>query len=116
MSDLRPLNITGKRFCEIIGIAYNNELLRELRSLNLVSFFKVGKKYLYHHEDVLKVNDMLRSCKISINTDKGNYYITLNDEFNNERISNKPKTITEDEYYKVKFDEWFKKKMYAPQQ
>lgn len=77
---MTSLNVTGKEFCNAIGIAYNNEILRELRSLNLVGFFKVGKKYLYAKEDVHKISDMLRVGRISIKTDKGKYYITNNRE------------------------------------
>lgn len=73
----RPLNVTGKQFCNAVGIAYSNDILKELRSLNLVGFFKVGKKYLYPFEDVKKISDSLRRGEISIKTDNG-YYLTIN--------------------------------------
>ena len=72
-----PLNITGKVFCERIGIAYNSQILQSLRDLQLISFFKVGKKYLYPFEDTEKINHKLRKGEISIKVDKG-YYVTLN--------------------------------------
>lgn len=73
-----PLNITGKVFCERIGIAYNSQILQSLRDLQLITFFKVGKKYLYPYEDTEKINIKLRKGEISIKVDKG-YYVTLND-------------------------------------
>ena len=72
-----PLNISGKIFCETIGIAYNGQILQSLRENNLVNFFKVGKKYMYPFEDVQKVSEKLRKGEISIKTNKG-YYITIN--------------------------------------
>lgn len=72
-----PLNISGKQFCEAIGLTYNGDILKELRNLQLVSFFKIGKKYMYPYEDVKKVSDKLRNNEISIKTNNG-YYITLN--------------------------------------
>ena len=73
----QPLNITGKHFCERIGIAFNSQILQSLRELNLVGFFKVGKKYFYPFEDAEKISFMLRKGQISIKVHKG-YYITLN--------------------------------------
>lgn len=72
-----PLNLTGKNFCETIGIAYNGQILQSLRENKLVDFFKVGKKYMYPVEDVKKVSDKLRNGEISIKTNDG-YYITIN--------------------------------------
>ena len=74
---MTPLNVTGKMFCEMIGISYNGQIMQCLRELQLVAFFKVGKKYLYPQEDVNKVNSLLRNKDISIKTDNG-YYITIN--------------------------------------
>ena len=74
---MTPLNVTGKDFCNAIGIAYNGDLLKELRNLKLVNFFKIGKKYMYRYEDIEKVSNKLRKGEISIKTNKG-YYITLN--------------------------------------
>tara|TARA_R110001583_G_scaffold153828_2_gene305524 strand:- start:393 stop:551 length:159 start_codon:yes stop_codon:yes gene_type:complete len=51
--------------------------MQSLRELGLVSFFKVGKKYLYPYEDIGRVNEKLRNGEITIKVDKG-YYITLN--------------------------------------
>ncbi|MFY7671584.1 hypothetical protein ACOSP6_10920 [Tenacibaculum sp. MEBiC06402] len=72
-----PLNVTGKVFCERIGIAYNSQILQSLRDLQLISFFKVGKKYLYPFEETEKINHQLRKGEISIKVNKG-YYVTLN--------------------------------------
>lgn len=72
-----PLNVSGKQFCEAVGITYNGQILENLRALKLVDFFKVGKKYMYPSEDVKKVSDKLRNGEISIKTNNG-YYITLN--------------------------------------
>lgn len=74
---MSSLNITGQELCKKIGVSYNRTILSELRRLNLVTFFKVGKKYFYAHEDAEKVSDKLRSGEISIKVNKG-YYITLN--------------------------------------
>jgi hypothetical protein len=52
--------------------------MQALRDLGLVSFFKVGKKYLYAYEDIYSVNQKLRKGEISIRVDKG-YYITINE-------------------------------------
>ena len=74
---ITPLNITGKELCERVGMAYHRNILIQLRELGLVNFFKIGKKYLYHVEDVKKISDKLRNGEISIKTD-GGYYITIN--------------------------------------
>ncbi|TDQ27682.1 hypothetical protein [Tenacibaculum caenipelagi] len=76
---MNPLNVTGKAFCDEIGISYNGQIMQSLRELKLVNFFKVGKKYLYHYEDIKIVNELLRKGEISIKTNNG-YYITLNNE------------------------------------
>lgn len=76
---MNPLNVTGKAFCDEIGISYNGQIMQSLRELKLVNFFKVGKKYLYHYEDIKRVNELLRKGEISIKTNNG-YYITLNNE------------------------------------
>jgi len=52
--------------------------MQALRELGLVSFFKVGKKYLYAYEDIDAVNQKLRKGEISIKINNG-YYITLNE-------------------------------------
>jgi hypothetical protein len=75
---IQPLNITGKAFCERVGIAFNSQILQSLRELQLVDFFKVGKKYFYPYEDAEKISSMLRKGQISIKVHKG-YYITLNE-------------------------------------
>jgi len=77
--NITPLNISSTAFCKHIGLANNGEILKQLRELNLVRFFKIGKKYMYPAEDAKKVSDLLRDHKISIKTYKGGYYITLND-------------------------------------
>lgn len=74
---MTSLNVSGKQFCEAVGITYNGDILKDLRSLQIVSFFKVGKKYMYPSEDIKKVSDKLRKGEISIKTNNG-YYITLN--------------------------------------
>ena len=74
---IQPLNLTGKVFCENLGLSFNGQIMQSLRELGLVSFFKVGKKYLYAYEDIEAVNQKLRNGKISIKVNNG-YYITLN--------------------------------------
>lgn len=74
---IEPLNLTGKAFCERLGVAYNGQIMQAMRELNLVNFFKVGKKYFYAYEDIETVNQKLRSGEISIKVNKG-YYITVN--------------------------------------
>ncbi len=75
---IQPLNLTGKVFCERLGLSFNGQIMQSMRELGLVSFFKVGKKYLYANEDIEIVNKKLREGEISIKVDNG-YYITLND-------------------------------------
>ena len=77
MESTAPLNVTGKTFCEIIGITYNGQILQSLRDLNLITFFKVGKKYMYSREETVVISDKLRKGEISIKTN-GGYYVTLN--------------------------------------
>ncbi|WP_157821997.1 hypothetical protein [Tenacibaculum sp. Bg11-29] len=78
MEAIKPLNISGKIFCKTIGITYNGQILQSLRDLNLVTFFKVGKKYMYSFEETIMISNKLRKGEISIKTN-GGYYITLND-------------------------------------
>lgn len=75
---IQPLNLTGKVFCERLGLSFNGQIMQSMRELGLVSFFKVGKKYLYAYEDIEIVNKKLRKGEISIKVDNG-YYITLNE-------------------------------------
>lgn len=75
---IEPLNLTGKVFCERLGLSFNGQIMQSMRDLGLVNFFKVGKKYLYAYEDIEKVNKKLREGKISIKVNKG-YYITVNE-------------------------------------
>ena len=72
------LNIKGEQFCKELGVVYNRGILSSLRELNLVRFFRVGKKYMYPSEDVKAVHTKLLNREISIKTNKG-YYITIND-------------------------------------
>ena len=72
---MTPLNLKGEDFCNMVGLAYHSNILKCLRELNLVRFFKIGKKYMYYTEDVTKVNNLLREGKIEIKTSNG-YYIT----------------------------------------
>ena len=77
-AQIQPLNLTGKAFCERLGLSFNGQIMQSMRELGLVNFFKVGKKYLYAYEDIEVVNQKLRKGEISIRVDNG-YYITLND-------------------------------------
>jgi hypothetical protein len=74
---IEPLNLTGRAFCERLGIAYNGQIMQALRDQGLVDFFKVGKKYLYPREDIETINLKLRKGEISIKVNNG-YYITIN--------------------------------------
>ncbi len=73
---LEPLNLSAPAFCEYLGMNYNRSLLISLRESGLVSFFKIGVKYMYLRKDAEKVQELLLERKISIKTDKGKYYIT----------------------------------------
>ena len=75
---VEPLNLDGKSFLGRIGVTYHNDILLQLRELNLVNFFKVGKKYMYPAEDAKKISEKLRRREISIRTNNG-YYIHIND-------------------------------------
>ncbi|WP_233881838.1 hypothetical protein [Tenacibaculum piscium] len=74
---ITPLNVSGNEFCKRLGISQNATIMQCFRNLELVNFFKVGKKYMYPFENIEKVNQMLINNEISIKSDKG-YYITLN--------------------------------------
>ena len=71
-------NFTALAFCKYLGVAKDTTILKCLRELGLVGFFKIGKKYMYPIEEAEKINQMLRKNKISIKTDKG-YYIIINE-------------------------------------
>lgn len=75
---MRALNVNGSDFCGMIGLGFHSSLLKALRDLDLVSFFKVGTKYMYASDDVKKISEMLHRGEISIKTKKGVYYVTLN--------------------------------------
>lgn len=76
---MEPLNLSGKDFCNRVGIAYNDKLLKSLRSLALVGFFKMGRKYMYYFESTKSLSDKLRRGEVSIKSNGGTYYVTLND-------------------------------------
>ena len=76
-TEVEPLNVDGRKFLEKIGISFNAAIMKDLRDNNFVRFFKIGKKFMYYSEDIDTVNQLVRSKKISIRTDKG-YYLTIN--------------------------------------
>lgn len=73
------LNVTGEELCKNIGLAYHSDIVKSFRELNLVSWFKVGRKRMYKSSDVYKINQMLHDGKISIKTFEKKYYVTLNE-------------------------------------
>ncbi|MFK8281673.1 hypothetical protein [Capnocytophaga cynodegmi] len=75
--EILPMNLTAEQFCKTLGLAHNYQIMEQLRALKLVTFFKVGKKYLYPRTNIYKIQQMLVNQEISIKVDKG-YYITLN--------------------------------------
>lgn len=77
MSEQTPLNINSRSLCERLGLGYHSKLLKDFRELNLIRFFKVGKKYLYYAEDVKPLNEKLRKGEVKIKTDEGTYYVTI---------------------------------------
>jgi len=74
---MHPLNVKAQDFCKIIGISYNSDILKGLRELNLIRFFKVGNKYYYPTEDAQIISKKLIKGNISIKVN-GGYYITIN--------------------------------------
>lgn len=77
--NILPMNLTAEQFCKTLGLAHNYQIMEQLRELKLVTFFKVGKKYMYPRTNIDKVQRLLESQKISIKV-SGGYYITLNEE------------------------------------
>jgi hypothetical protein len=79
LKHITPLNLSGKDFCNYIGVTYDRKILKQLREQKLViGFFKIGTKYFYPTEEGNKLSEFLRKNIISIKTDNG-YYITIND-------------------------------------
>lgn len=74
---MQPLNLTNEQFCNALGLPRRADLMFHLRDLQLVKFFKVGKKYMYPVEYLHKVQEMLVRGDIQIKTDNGSYYVTL---------------------------------------
>jgi len=71
-------NLTAFEFCKYLGVAKDTTIMKCLRELGLVSFFNIGKKFMYPLEEAEKVNQRLRNNEISIKTNKG-YYIIITD-------------------------------------
>lgn len=72
-----PLNVTGDQFCVALGLPKRRDIMQQLRDLQLVQFFKIGKKYMYPRTYINAIQEMLLGGKIQIRTDKGEYYIVL---------------------------------------
>ena len=70
--------LTAFQFCDAVGIARNRGLLHEMRKLNLFKFYKSGSKFCYFKSEVAKVEELLKSGRISIKVN-GKYYVTIND-------------------------------------
>lgn len=76
MKTKEPLNVTNEEFCNALGLPRRGDLMLQLRELQLVKFFKIGKKYMYPRLYIEKIQTMLLNGEIHIKTDKGNYYVT----------------------------------------
>lgn len=74
---ISSLNLTNKEFCNALGLPFRADLMLQFRELQLVKFFKIGKKYMYPVEYLYKIQKMLVDGDIKIKTDKGEYYVTL---------------------------------------
>ncbi len=74
---MTPLNLSAKSFCNYIGITYNGDILKSLRELGLIKYFRVGKKYMYPTTEAEKISEMLLNNEISIKINN-RYYITIN--------------------------------------
>ena len=47
MKAIDSLNVTGEQFCNSLGLPIRRDIMQQLRELQLVQFFKIGKKYMY---------------------------------------------------------------------
>lgn len=77
MATIEPLNLTNEEFCNALGLPRRADLMLQLRELQLVKFFKIGKKYMYPSEYLHKIQKMLVEGEIQIRTSEGSYYIAL---------------------------------------
>lgn len=77
MKAIDSLNVTGEQFCNSLGLPIRRDIMQQLRELQLVQFFKIGKKYMYPRVYIDIVQKLLVNGDIQIRTDKGEYYITL---------------------------------------
>lgn len=77
MKAIESLNVTGEQFCNYLGLPIRRDIMQQLRELQLVQFFKIGKKYMYPRVYIDIVQKLLVNGDIQIRTDKGEYYITL---------------------------------------
>jgi hypothetical protein len=77
MKAIDSLNVTGEQFCNYLGLPIRRDIMQQLRELQLVQFFKIGKKYMYPRVYIDIVQKLLVNGDIQIRTDKGEYYITL---------------------------------------
>ena len=73
------LNITAKEFTSIVGIPYNANIMKSLRDLNLVGWFKIGKKFMYHFEDTQKISNKLRNKEIQLKVKDARYYFAFSE-------------------------------------
>lgn len=74
---MQPLNLTNEEFCNALGLPRRPDLMLQFRELQLVKFFKIGKKYMYPIECLYEVQEMLVRGDIQIKTDQGAYYVAL---------------------------------------
>ena len=77
MKAIESLNVTGEQFCNYLGLPIRRDIMQQLRELQLVQFFKIGKKYMYPRVYIDIVQKLLVNGDIHIRTDKAEYYITL---------------------------------------
>lgn len=72
------IGLTARDFSKEVGIAYSYDLLKSLRDNGQVNFFSVGRKFIYPKKEVESLKKKIMSSEISIKTNKGKYYITVN--------------------------------------
>ena len=69
MKAIESLNVTGEQFCNYLGLPIRRDIMQQLRELQLVQFFKIGKKYMYPRVYIDIVQKLLVNGDIQIRTE-----------------------------------------------
>lgn len=72
---MNALNLTAKEFCALAGISHRSSLMAQLRELDLVKWFSIGKKRMYCTADAHKISEMLYRQEIAIRVSDNKYLI-----------------------------------------